>query len=230
MRRVLTQKPHDVFAPGAVLTQTRNGDAREPSKPAPNSSQDSAPAACSAFAGQPSATQLSLSHGETLADRASLTVLPDCGQYAEYSFLDRGSDERQWCSPGADLPVCSVMRSKYGEYPEYHTSLDDLENVVTPAGLQGGLDVMKACITLLEANAKYQTVLPGEPQMGRRGLYPTTSIKGGADDVRNMMNVIAYCDGAHDIIELCERTGLPWSEVVTILRRLEAAEVVTSEP
>ncbi len=65
--------------------------------------------------------------------------------------------------------------------------------------------------------------------MGRRGLYPTTSIKGGAGDVRNMMNVIAYCDGEHDVIELCERTGLPWEEVVAILRRLEAAEVVTSE-
>ena len=65
--------------------------------------------------------------------------------------------------------------------------------------------------------------------MGRRGLYPTTSIKAGADDVRNMMNVIAYCDGAHDIIELCERTGMPWDEVFAILTRLEAAGVVTSE-
>ncbi len=167
--------------------------------------------------------------GRTLADRISLQVLRDQGQFHEYSFLDRGSDERQWCSPGADLPVCSVMRSKYGEYPEYHTSLDDLENVVTPAGLQGGLDVMKACITLLEANAKYRTILPGEPQMGRRGLYPPTSIKGGAGDVRNMLNVIAYCDGAHDIIELCERTGMPWDEVLAILTRLEAAGVVTSE-
>jgi aminopeptidase-like protein len=167
--------------------------------------------------------------GSTIADRISRRVLRDRGEFVEYSFLDRGSDERQWCSPGADLPVCSVMRSKYGEYPEYHTSLDDLENVVTPAGLQGGLDVMKACITLLEANAMYRTDLPGEPQMGRRGLYPTTSIKGDATDVRNMMNVIAYCDGEHDVIELCERTGLPWNEVVAILRRLEAAEVVASE-
>jgi aminopeptidase-like protein len=168
--------------------------------------------------------------GGTLADRVSLQVLRDRGAFNEYSFLDRGSDERQWCSPGADLPVCSVMRSKYGEYPEYHTSLDDLKNVVTPAGLQGGLDVMKDCMALLEANAKYRTILPGEPQMGRRGLYPTTSIKGSADDVLNVMNVIAYCDGEHDVIELCERTGLPWDEVLAILRRLEAAGVVTSGP
>ena len=164
--------------------------------------------------------------GGTLADRVSLRVLRDRGSFHEYSFLDRGSDERQWCSPGADLPVCSVMRSKYGEYPEYHTSLDNLEHVVTPEGLQGGLDVMKDCITLLEANQHYRTILPGEPQMGRRGLYPTTSIKGGAGDVRNMMNVIAYCDGGHDLLNLCERTGLAWRDVVAILRRLEAAEVV----
>lgn len=167
--------------------------------------------------------------GGTLADRVSLQVLRDRGPFDEYSFLDRGSDERQWCSPGADLPVCSVMRSKYGEYKEYHTSLDDLEYVVTPAGLQGGFDAMKDCITLLEANERFRTILPGEPQMSRRGLYPTTSIKGGAVDVRNMMNIIAYCDGDHDVLELCSRTGLPWDEVLAILRRVEAAGVVTGE-
>ena len=164
--------------------------------------------------------------GGTLADRVSLQVLRDRGRFDEYSFLDRGSDERQWCSPGADLPVCSVMRSKYGTYPEYHTSLDDLEFVVTPEGLQGGLDVMKDCITLLEANQYYRTLMPGEPQMGRRGLYPTTSIKGVAEHVRNMMNTLAYCDGEHDILDLCERTGLAWRDVVAILTQLEAAEVV----
>lgn len=163
--------------------------------------------------------------GGTLADRVSLQVLAELDPVVHYSFLDRGSDERQWCSPGADLPVCSVMRSKYGRYPEYHTSLDDLD-LVTAAGLQGGYDLLKSCLELLEANRAWQSKMPGEPQMGRRGLYPTTSIKGGATSTRNMMNVHAYCDGDHDVIDLCQRTGLPWREVVAILRQLNDADLI----
>lgn len=164
--------------------------------------------------------------GGTLADRISRSVLDAFAPgWIEYSFLERGSDERQWCSPGADLPVCSVMRSKYGKYPEYHTSLDDLD-VVTPAGLQGGLDILRRCIELTEANQRWRAVLPGEPQLGRRGLYPTTSYKGSATDTRMMMNVLAYCDGDHDVVRLAERTGADPSTIVEILERLEVAGVI----
>lgn len=163
--------------------------------------------------------------GGTLADRVSLQVLSELEPVELYSFLDRGSDERQWCSPGADLPVCSVMRSKYGQYPEYHTSLDDLD-LVTPKGLQGGFDLLRSCLELLEANETWTSLMPGEPQMGRRGLYPTTSIKGGAGSTRAMMNVLTYCDADHDLISLCERTGLTWEEVRDILGRLSEAQVI----
>jgi aminopeptidase-like protein len=162
--------------------------------------------------------------GGTLADRVSLQALRDRGPFDEYTFLDRGSDERQWCSPGAELPVCSVMRSKYGRYPEYHTSLDDLDAVVTPTGLQGGFDILKDCITLLEANKNFRTVQPGEPQLGRHNLYPTPLEKG----VRRVLaaDVLAYCDGNHDLIDLCSRTALPWNDVLTLIQEFEAAGLI----
>jgi aminopeptidase-like protein len=164
--------------------------------------------------------------GGTLADRVSRHVLDlSAPGWVEYSFLDRGSDERQWCSPGADLPVCSVMRSKYGQYPEYHTSLDDL-SVVTAAGLNGGFEVLRRCIEVIESNRYWKAVLPGEPQLGRRGLYPTTSYKGSAVDVRTMMNVLAYCDGSHDVIDLAGITGTTAARIVVILERLASAGVI----
>jgi aminopeptidase-like protein len=160
--------------------------------------------------------------GGTLADRVAQVVLEERGlPYVTYSYLDRGSDERQWCAPGVDLPVASLMRSKYGEYPEYHTSLDDM-GFVTPAGLQGGLDLMKDAIRLLEANRTWTVTTLGEPQLGKRGLYPNTSTTASLALVRDMMSVIAYCDGDHDLIAVAARAGLPTAEVSRIIATLAA--------
>jgi aminopeptidase-like protein len=143
-------------------------------------------------------------------------IAPD---FRSYTFLDRGSDERQYCAPGIDLPVCSIMRSKYGTYPEYHSSLDDL-SLVTPAGLHGTLSVMMRCVTCLEANRTYRATVLGEPQLGKRGLYPTISMKGSADHVRNMMHVLAYADGTNDLLRIAEIIGVPMWDLFDIVDKL----------
>ena len=92
----------------------------------------------------------------SLADRAAAVVLRDKTPHQLIPFFpDGGSDERQYCSPGFDLPVGSIMRTMYGKYPEYHTSLDNLD-LVSPDGLQGSYDLMKDCIELIEKNEMYK--------------------------------------------------------------------------
>jgi aminopeptidase-like protein len=158
--------------------------------------------------------------GNTLADRVSKAVLTELNaDFTEYSYLDRGSDERQWCAPGVDLPVASLMRSKYGTFDEYHTSLDDL-GFVTPSGLQGGLDMMSSAIQLLEGNFKYKLETIGEPQLGKRGLRPNLGTKETASLVRNMMNVLIYSDGNHDVLEVSSVVGVPTAEVISISENL----------
>ncbi|MBU1587293.1 MAG: DUF4910 domain-containing protein [Actinobacteria bacterium] len=158
--------------------------------------------------------------GDSLADRISQKVMDEReNSYIRYSYLERGSDERQWCAPGVDLPVASLMRSKYGTFPEYHTSLDDLE-YVTAEGLQGGLDMMKDAITLMEANRNWVTTTLGEPQLGKRGLYPTLSTKESTALVMNLTNVLTYCDGNHDVIAISDRTGIPTGRVLEVIERL----------
>jgi aminopeptidase-like protein len=165
--------------------------------------------------------------GGTFADRVSKKVMSKSNyRFDEYSFLDRGSDERQYCSPGVDLPVVSLMRSKYGTYPEYHTSLDDL-SLVTPSGLQGGLDMMKAVVGELESSPRWRSTVLGEPQMGKRGLYPTTSTSTSAHEVYDMMNVLAFCDGTHDTEELASICNITVSKVEEIVNRLFAAGVLS---
>lgn len=158
--------------------------------------------------------------GNTLADRVALHVLKHhTPSFTQYSFLERGSDERQYCSPKADLPVISIMRSKYGTFPEYHTSADDL-SLISPSGLYGALKLHAAALHVLECNDRYEVAVCGEPQLGKRGLYPTLSTKETAAQTRDMMNVIAYADGKTDLLDLSDRIGLSALRVLELMRPL----------
>jgi aminopeptidase-like protein len=163
--------------------------------------------------------------GNSLADQAAMHVLKHLApDYRRYSFLDRGSDERQYCSPGVDLPVASVMRSKYGEFPEYHTSLDDL-NLVTSSGLAGSFVVYKRILECLEANCYPKVTVLCEPQL--RDLYPSLSTKRSASEVRAMMNLIAYCDGSISLLEVAEHIGQSVWDLTPIVERLSEEGLLT---
>ncbi len=165
-------------------------------------------------------------YGNTTADRVIHNVLSlKHPGHVRYSFLERGSDERQYGAPGVDLPLVSVCRSKFGKYPEYHTSLDNLD-LVTPAGLAGGYEVIRDCLEAFEANHTYRVICLGEPQLGRRGLYPTVSTPGSGRSVRTLTNLVAYCDGDNDLIAISDLIGTPVRELVPLVEKLEAAELL----
>lgn len=166
--------------------------------------------------------------GGTLADRAvlqaccELNIDPDI-----YSFLQRGSDERQYCAPGIDLPVCSLMRSKYATYPEYHTSLDDL-TLVTPTGLGQTIEAYQRVVDILEANVFVRTTTLGEPQLGKRGLYSNLSKVGSAAGAMTMRNLIAYADGTKDLIDLARFLDVDVSTLKELADLLKTHDVMAT--
>ena len=144
--------------------------------------------------------------GNSLADRVAKHLMDRVidQNFICYSFLDRGSDERQYCAPGIDLPVVSLMRSKYGTFPEYHTSRDDL-NFISPKGLFGGYYINKLSIECLEANQLLQSTVLCEAFLSPRGLRPPL-VDGTklADWSKMISDVLAYADGELDLIAMAE--------------------------
>lgn len=163
-------------------------------------------------------------YGNSLSDKVSKHVLKNI-EYVEYSFLDRGSDERQYCSPGVDLPIATICRTKYGQYPEYHTSLDDL-TLISPTGLYGGYEKLMKAIVLLEKNNYYKVNVLCEPQLGKRGLYPTISTKETGAIVRDMMNFIAYADGNNDLIDIANIIGVQAEDLYDIVDDMKRANLI----
>ena len=168
-------------------------------------------------------------NGKTISDLIAKHVLKWTDlNFVEYSWLDRGSDERQYCAPGVDLPIASILRTKYGKYPEYHTSLDDLKNVVTPEGLNGGYWVIKKAIEAIERNKKYKVSVMCEPQMGKRKLYPTLSTKKSGKEVKLMMDFISLCDGKNSLLEIAESLNVPIWNLYDVVKKLENQDLISA--
>ena len=166
-------------------------------------------------------------NGKTISDIVANHILKWTDKnFVIYNWLDRGSDERQFCAPGIDLPVASIMRTKYGEYPEYHTSLDNLENVVTSEGLEGGYWAIRRAIEAIEKNKKFKVKVFCEPHLGKRGLYPTISVGKVDKDISLMMNFLSLCDGRSSLLEIAERLKVPIWDLYEVTNKLQKHNLI----
>ncbi len=154
--------------------------------------------------------------GNSLADRATEYVLRKRhpGFHRLRDFRPTGSDERQYCSPGFNLPVGSLMRTPYAEYPEYHTSLDNKAIVSFKAMAQSVKTYTEIC-RVLEMNRRYLNLQPhGEPQLGKRGLYPSLGTQSHVERrIEALLWLLNYSDGEHDLLDIAERSGLDIGEL-----------------
>lgn len=165
----------------------------------------------------------------TLTDRVAEHVVgkhsvEDDSEPQVLDFKPTGSDERQYCSPGYRLPIGSLMRTMYGTYPEYHTSLDD-KAFVRLDNVQRTLDTYEDMCLTLDRNETYLNTKPyGEPQLGRRGLYSDITVAGDNVGVADALFwVLNLSDGQHDLVHVAERSGLPFTAVRAAADALEAA-------
>ena len=168
--------------------------------------------------------------GRTLSDFVAKYVLKKkVKKFSEYSWLQRGSDERQYCAPGVDLPICSINRTKPGYYPEYHTSLDKMGTVVTQKGLAQSFYFFQDCVRIIEASQFPKVKVLCEPFMSKKGLYPTISGKSDTkyhQQVREMMSVLSYCDGIKSLKEIAKICKLSDTNVYSILKKLKKSKVI----
>jgi aminopeptidase-like protein len=157
----------------------------------------------------------------TLVDRAVQLILQQTeDEFTIKEFAPIGSDERQYCSPGFNLPVGSLMRTMYGEFPEYHTSGDNKDFICFEA-MEASIDKFMDIIDLMEMNQKYINQFPNcEPQLGKRGLYPSLSEKNKAIEIESMMWILNYADGEHDLIEIIEKSKIDYRTILKVSGKL----------
>ncbi len=136
-----------------------------------------------------------------------------------HSFLKRGSDERQYNSPGVDLPIASIFRTRYGDYPEYHTSLDNFD-LVSVKGISGGFNIAKYAIINLQNKIIPSAKIYCEPQLGKRGLYPSISDKKLDMFSRNIVNILMYSNGRDSLEKISKIIKLNYNECLKLYKIL----------
>ena len=157
---------------------------------------------------------------DTLSDKAARQAFKKLKiKYKEYSFLERGSDERQYNSPGIDLPIASIMRSKYGTYKEYHTSLDNFE-FVSIEGLRGGCKILKEAIKNLDKSLITRPKFLCEPHLSKYKLYATLGTKNKDNFSRSVLDFIQYSDGKNDLYDISRILKINYKEVKKIYKIL----------
>ena len=170
--------------------------------------------------------------GDAQVDLAVETVLRDSGDpHRVLPWEPWGGDERQFCAPGFDLPVGTLMRTPHGEFDGYHTSADELARL-DPEALGGAVETCLALVEVLESNRRCTNLSPyGEPQLGRRGLYRSA---GGAvatpDDERALLWVLNQSDGERSLLEISRSSGLAYPVVQRAAERLERAGLLATTP
>jgi aminopeptidase-like protein len=157
-------------------------------------------------------------------DRAAANVLRAHGEHDLRDFAPLGGDERQFCSPGINLPMGALSRTPADEFEEYHSSADDLD-LVRPEALGDSFAVYLKVLDVLERNGRYENLkAKGEPQLGKRGLY--RSIGGGSNREAALLWVLNLSDGSNDLIGISDRSGLPFRAVREAADALEEADLL----
>lgn len=169
--------------------------------------------------------------GDSEIDRATSHVLRHCGEpYEVLEFSPYGYDERQFCSPGFNLPVGCLMRSVWGTFPEYHTSADDLD-FIQPNALAGSLHTCLAILNVLENNRRYINQNPCcEPQLGKRNLYRSVGGESIGQAINARLWVLNLSDGEHSLLDIAERSDIPFSAIVEAADLLEQGGLLSPIP
>jgi aminopeptidase-like protein len=152
--------------------------------------------------------------GNAEIDQATAHVLRHCGETSEIlEFSPYGYDERQYCSPGFNLPVGCLMRSVWGTFPEYHTSADNLD-FIQPSQLARSLRVCAGIVDVLESDRRYRNLNPYcEPQLGKRNLYRSTGGEAIGVEINARLWVLNLSDGEHSLLDIADRSGMPFPTI-----------------